>query len=131
MKWFFCVLEMSEKQEVQNIKQVKEVVIKPKRATRAKHDEVQKLCSELVDKEAIEVNESTHPQNEQNKDNQENKDNETKPKPTNDLQNKFDKNSVDDMKKLKALKDKIRRCEVQIKKYQEKHDELIKQLPQQ
>lgn len=123
MKWFFCVLEMSEKQEVHNMKQVKEVVIKPKRATRAKHDEVQKICSELVDKDIVESQESTHPQNEQNKENE--------AKPTNDLQNKFDKNSVDDMKKLKALKDKIRRCEVQIKKYQEKHDELIKQLPQQ
>ena len=37
--------------------------------------------------------------------------------------NVFDKNSVEDMKRLKSLKDKIRRCELAIKKY---NDKLVK-----
>ena len=106
----------------------KDVVIKPKRTNqRAKRDEIGKICSELVDKEEVKPSatstESAHPQNEQS--------NEAGKEQTPDLQNRFDKNSVDDMKKLKALKDKIRRCDVQIKKYQAKLEELTKQLPRQ
>lgn len=114
---------MSEAQAV-NVSVVKEVIVKPKRAPRAKKapageenhhhhheqpqkqecdkvDAIEKLCSEIVD------NPSEQPK-----------------------QNKFDKNNVEDMKKLKALKDKLRRCEIQIAKYNEKRNELIKQLPQ-
>ena len=131
MNRFFCVLEMSEKQPAN-----KDVIIKPKRTNqRAKRDEIGKICSELVDKEvkpAATSTESAHPQNEQsNEAKREALDEAKEQTPSSDLQNRFDKNSVDDMKKLKALKDKIRRCDVQIKKYQAKLEELTKQLPRQ
>lgn len=44
------------------------------------------------------------------------------------IQNRFDKNSVEDMKKLKSLKDKIKRCEKQISKHQLRLNELNNEL---
>ena len=44
------------------------------------------------------------------------------------LQNRFNKSNPEDMKRLKLLKDKIRRCELQLTKHQSKLESLNAEL---
>lgn len=44
------------------------------------------------------------------------------------LQNRFNKSNPDDMKRLRLLKDKIRRCELQLAKHQSKLETLNTEL---
>ena len=53
--------------------------------------------------------------------------NEAKEKPVK-LQNRFNKSNPEDMKRLKLLKDKIRRCELQLAKHQSKLESLNAEL---
>lgn len=44
------------------------------------------------------------------------------------LQNRFNKSNPEDMKRLRLLKDKIRRCELQLAKHQSKLETLNSEL---
>lgn len=44
------------------------------------------------------------------------------------LQNRFNKSNPEDMKRLRLLKDKIRRCELQLAKHQSKLESLNSEL---
>ena len=53
--------------------------------------------------------------------------NDEQPEPV-QLQNRFNKSNPDDMKRLRLLKDKIRRCELQLAKHQSKLETLNTEL---